>query len=225
MGDCRMALDGKCTPLLDYHGSRLPDDPRRKILWDSLWRYHFKSLIRPGDCVLDLGSGYGSFINAVTAARRIAVDAWPAFPGYLDSGVEYAVGPVTDLDFIADNTVDFAFASNLFEHLTKQDISIVLAALRRKLASGGSITIIQPNYRFAFREYFDDYDHKSIFTHISMADFLTASGYDVFEVIPRFMPLSIKGRLPVSPWLIRAWLASPVKPLGKQMLIRARPRV
>ena len=58
-----------------------------------------------------------------------------------------------------------------------------------------------------------------------MADFLTASGYDVFEVIPRFMPLSIKGRLPVSPWLIRAWLASPVKPLGKQMLIRARPRV
>ncbi len=219
-----MALDGDCAPLLDYHGSRLQDDPRRVALWETLWRYYFKAMIRPSDCVLDLGSGYGSFINAVTAARRIAVDSWKAFPGYLDPCVEYAVAPVTELDFIADSAVDFAFASNLFEHLTKDDISIVLAALRRKLAPGGSLTIVQPNYRFAFREYFDDYDHKSIFTHVSLADFLAANGYEVFQVIPRFMPLSIKGRLPVSPWLIRAWLASPVKPLGKQMLIRARPR-
>ncbi|WP_158745690.1 class I SAM-dependent methyltransferase [Acidisphaera sp. L21] len=219
-----MGIDGKLVPLLDYHGSRLQDDPRRKVLWESLWRYHFKALISPTDCVLDLGSGYGSFINAVTAARRIAVDSWAAFPGYLQPGVEYAVAPVTELDFIADRTVDFAFASNLFEHLTKDDICVVLAALRRKLALGGSITIVQPNYRYAFREYFDDYDHKSIFTHISLADFLMANGYDVFQIIPRFMPLSIKSQFPVSPWLIRAWLASPVKPLGKQMLIRARPR-
>jgi hypothetical protein len=26
------------------------------------------------------------------------------------------------------------------------------------------------------------------------------------------------------PWLIRLYLASPLKPLGKQMLLRARPR-
>ena len=56
----------------------------------------------------------------------------------------------------------------------------------------------------------------------SLADFLVANGWEVFQVEPRFMPLSVKGRLPVNRFLIRAWLLSPVKPIGKQMLVRAR---
>jgi hypothetical protein len=57
-----------------------------------------------------------------------------------------------------------------------------------------------------------------------MTDFLEAHGYDVFDCRPRFLPLTIKSRLPVSETLIRLYLASPVKPLGKQMLLRARLR-
>jgi hypothetical protein len=93
--------------------------------------------------------------------------------------------------------------------------------LRRKLASGGTLNILQPNYRYAYREYFDDYTHVSVFSHISLTDFLRANGFDVLEISPRFLPLTVKSRLPVSPWLIRAYLASPIKPLAKQMLIRA----
>ena len=209
---------------VDYHGSRLIADPRRDVLWQSLWRYRFSAMVRPDDCVLDLGAGYGNFINSVVARRRIAVDAWDGFPAHLAPGIEHNVGSVTDLEFLEDSAVDFAFASNLFEHLTKDDFSTVLAALRRKLSASGTLTIVQPNYRYAYREYFDDFDHKSIYSHVSMADYLVANGYEVFVVEPRFMPLSVKGRLPVKPLLIRAWLASPVKPMGKQMLIRARPR-
>ena len=51
----------------------------------------------------------------------------------------------------------------------------------------------------------------------------TANGYEVLSVVPRFLPLTVKSRLPVSPWLIRAYLASPIKLFGKQMLITARP--
>ncbi len=101
---------------------------------------------------------------------------------------------------------------------------MVLAALRRKLSANGTLTIVQPNYRYAYREYFDDFDHKSIYSHVSLTDYLAANGYEVFLVEPRFMPLSVKGRLPIKPFLIRAWLASPVKPIGKQMLIRAKPK-
>ena len=209
---------------VDYHGSRLIADPRRDVLWQSLWRYRFSAMVRPDDCVLDLGAGYGNFINSVVARRRIAVDAWDGFPAHLAPGIEHNVGSVTDLEFLEDSAVDFAFASNLFEHLTKDDFSTVLAALRGKLSASGTLTIVQPNYRYAYREYFDDFDHKSIYSHVSMADYLVANGYEVFVVEPRFMPLSVKGRLPVKPLLIRAWLASPVKPMGKQMLIRARPR-
>jgi len=181
-------------------------------------------MVRPDDCVLDLGAGYCNFINSVVARRRIAVDAWEGFPAHLDPEIEHKVGSVTDLGFLDDDAVDFAFASNLFEHLTKDDFSMVLAALRRKLSANGTLTIVQPNYKYAYREYFDDFDHKSIYSHVSLADYLVANGYEVFLVEPRFMPFSVKGRLPIKPFLIRAWLASPVKPMGKQMLIRAKPK-
>jgi hypothetical protein len=208
----------------NYHASRLVPDQRRDVLWESLWRYRFCSMVGASDCVLDLGAGYCNFINTVVARRRIAVDAWDGFPAFLAPGIEHRVGSVSDLDFLDDGAVDFAFASNLFEHLTKDEFSTVLAALRRKLSNSGTLTIVQPNYRYAYREYFDDFDHKSIYSHVSLADYLVANGYEVFQVEPRFMPLSIKGRLPVTPFLIWAWLASPFKPIGKQMLVRARPR-
>jgi hypothetical protein len=60
--------------------------------------------------------------------------------------------------------------------------------------------------------------------HVSLPDYLIANGYAVFLVEPRFMPLSVKSRLPVRPFLIRAWLAVPFKPLGKQMLVCAQPK-
>ncbi len=83
--------------------------------------------------------------------------------------------------------------------------------------------ILQPNYRYAYREYFDDYTHLAVYSHLSLADFLSANDFEVLNVSPRFLPLTIKSRIPVSPWLIRAYLASPIKPMGKQMLVRARP--
>ena len=53
--------------------------------------------------------------------------------------------------------------------------------------------------------------------------FLAASGYEIVEVVPRFLPLTIKSRLPVWPALIRLYLSLPFRPLGKQMLVVARP--
>ena len=206
-----------------YHEVRLPHDPRREVLWRALWRFRFSALIAPDDCVLDLGTGYGSFINTVTARRRIAVDAWDGCRAYLANGVEAKIGSVTELDFLEDGSVDFAFASNLFEHLTQDDIKVVLDQLHRILSVKGTLTVVQPNYRYAFREYFDDFDHKTIFSHVSLADFLASNRYEIMTVEPRFMPLTVKGRLPVNERLIQAWLASPWKPIGKQMLIQARP--
>ena len=132
------------------------------------------------------------------------------------------VGDVTNLDFLEDNCIDFALASNVFEHLSQSDLSKILVHLRRKLRPGGTLNILQPNFFYAFRQYFDDYTHLSIYSHVSLSDFLSAQGYTVLEVHPRFLPLlTIKSRLPVSPLLIQAYLLSPIKPMGKQMFIRA----
>jgi SAM-dependent methyltransferase len=204
-----------------YHQTRLSFDPRRDTLWRSLWRFYFCNLISPNDCVLDLGCGYGDFINNVVARRRIAIDSWEGFLEYVDPQIERVVGSVTDLSFIEEGAIDFAFASNLFEHLSKADFACVLELLRQKLASTGTLNILQPNYRYAYREYFDDYTHASVFSHISLADFLRANGFEVLKISPRFLPLTVKSRLPISPWLIKVYLSSPIKPLGKQMLVRA----
>lgn len=214
------------TPrLIDgYHDTRLAPDARRSSVWRALWRYYFRRRIGPSDGVLDLGSGYGDFINNVVAARRVAVDVWPGFAAHLDDGVEAIVGPVNDLSRVADSSIDYAFASNLFEHLTQQEFAETLASLRDKLSRNGSLTILQPNYRYAYREYFDDYTHISIYSHTSLCDFLAANGFDPVEVRPRFLPLTVKSRFPTWDPLIGLYLASPLKPMGKQMLIRALPR-
>lgn len=209
---------------MSYHASRLSPDSKRDVVWEALWRFHFSRIVPSDGCVLDLGSGYGNFINNVRAKRRIALDAWPDFPRFLAPGIEAHVGPVTELGFLVDGAVDFAFASNLFEHISQADFARVLESLRLKLSERGTLNILQPNYRYAFKEYFDDYTHVAVYSHISMADFLTANGYEVTKVVPRFLPLTVKSRVPVSPWLIAAYLASPIKLLGKQMLIQAKPR-
>jgi SAM-dependent methyltransferase len=207
-----------------YHQTRFTADPRRDVLWQTLWRAFFRHRVPKNACVLDLGSGYGQFINNVVARRRIAIDSWPGFADHLVPGVEAITGDVTDLSMIDDLSVDFAFASNLFEHLTQSQLGLTLSALTKKLAPLGTLTILQPNYRYAFREYFDDYTHVTVWSHVSLADFLVANGFEIVELLPRFLPLTIKSRLPVWPFLIRTYLALPVKPLGKQMLVVARVR-
>jgi SAM-dependent methyltransferase len=204
-----------------YHETRFTFDPRRDRLWKTLCESFFSRLIRPDFCVLELGAGYGHFINHVRCARRFAVDQWEGFPQFAAAGVQTQVGSVSDLGFVPDGSVDFAFASNLFEHLTRAELAATLEELKKKLRPGGTLNVLQPNYRYAYREYFDDYTHVSVFSDRSLCDFLTAHGFRVIAVEPRFLPLTIKSRFPVVPILIRLYLLLPVKPFAKQMLIRA----
>jgi hypothetical protein len=205
-----------------YFPTRFAQDAQREVLWRTLYRYHFSHLINPADCVLELGAGYGCFINEVVARRRIAVDSWEGFPKHLVSGVESHVGDITDLSFLQPSSVNFVFASNLFEHASQEAFASVLLQLKSTLARDGTLNILQPNYYYAYREYFDDYTHRTVYTHRSICDFLEAHGYEVMECRARFLPLTVRSRLPVLPILIRLYLALPWKPLGKQMFIRAR---
>jgi SAM-dependent methyltransferase len=206
-----------------YFATRFRPDPRRRALWAALYRYHFSRFIRSGDTVLDLGCGYGDFINAVAARRRVAVDQWAGARDHLHEGVEFHQGPVHDLSFLADRSVNFALASNVFEHVSQDLLRAALAQLRRVLAPEGNLCILQPNYAYAYRQYFDDYTHVAVYSHVSLCDLLESEGFDILSCSPRFLPLSLKSRLPVHPLLIRLYLRSPWKPMGAQMLVQARP--
>jgi hypothetical protein len=105
---------------VNYYTIRLVADQRRGALWQSLWRYRFCASVEPTDCDLERGAGYCDFIITVVARWRTAIGAWEDFLAHLASGIEHWVGSVTDLGFLDVGTVDFAFASNLFEHLTEE---------------------------------------------------------------------------------------------------------
>jgi ubiquinone/menaquinone biosynthesis C-methylase UbiE len=204
-----------------YHDSRFTFDPRRQILWQTLVTTIFQPDIDAEAVVVDLGAGYGEFINAVKAHRRIAVDRWEGMREYLAPGVEALVTNVTDLRAISDASVDHVFSSNCFEHLTPSEMLSALAELRRTMKPGAKLDIIQPNFKYCVREYFDDYTHRTIYTDTGLCDLLTAHGFTVTRRVPRFLPLTMQSRLPVHPVLIRLYLASPIRPLAKQMYIRA----
>ena len=205
-----------------YHDTRLAYDAKRNIVWKALWHYYFRNRIDANSTVLDLGCGYGEFINNVVARERIALDSWSGFERHLAPGVRGLCSVATDLSGIADHSVDYVFASNLFEHLTQAEFAAALTQIRCKLKPDGRLTLLQPNYRYCSSEYFDDYTHASIWTHVSIVDFLAANGFTVVELHPRFLPLSVKSPLPVWPSLIRLYLALPFSPLGKQMLVSAK---
>ena len=205
-----------------YHETRFPFDERREIVWRTLCANFFDKLVQPDFHVLELGAGYGHFINNIHCSSKTAVDQWPGLLQFLQPNVRGHLGSVTDLSFVEDSSVDFVFASNLFEHLTQQDFAICLKEIRRTLRPGGTLNILQPNYRLACREYFDDYTHVSVYSDLSLADFLTAHGFTVLHKTPGFLPFSIKTSSgPVRPWLIKLYLSSPWKPLAKQMFLRA----
>ncbi len=204
-----------------YHQTRFEPDSRRDVLWKTLCESQFQRFVKPGGTVLELGCGYGDFINNIQCGVKIAADRWPGITKHLQPGVRAVVGEITRLDGIADRSVDFVFASNVFEHLTKDELTLCLSEVRRVLRPEGTINIVQPNYRLCYAEYFDDYTHVSIYSDRSLSDFLRVNGFRILDCRPRFLPLTIKSRLPVWPALIKAYLASPVKPLAKQMFIRA----
>ena len=208
----------------EYFNTRLRFDARRELLWKTLCESYFSRMIGEDFTVLELGPGYGHFINNVKSRCRIAVDCWQDFEGYLRPGIVGRTGSVTDLGFIDDGSIDFVFASNLFEHLTQDAFGSVLQQLRLKLKLNGTLNILQPNYRFCYDEYFDDYTHVTVYSDRSLCDFLNAHGFTVNYCHPRFLPLTVKSRFPVHPWLIRLYLASPIKFSGKQMFVRAQPR-
>lgn len=195
-------------------------------LWGVLCADFFQRYVPPDATVLDLGAGYCEFINHIQGARRFAVDGNADVVHCAAPGVEAHCGAADRLDWLADGSVDVVFASNFFEHLPDSAALLrVLGEARRVLRRGGRLLILQPNIRYAYREYWDFLDHHLALSHVSMAEALGLAGFRILELRPRFLPFSTKSALPQWPILVRLYLRLPLaqRLLGKQMFVVATP--
>jgi SAM-dependent methyltransferase len=208
-----------------YFEVRFPFDRRRDLVWKEVCLVLQRQYIPPDSRILDLGAGYCNFINNVVGRERHAVDIYRRMPEYAGPGVVAHVQSCTSLDRFRDDSFDLVFASNLFEHLSREDLSGTLREIRRVLRPAGRLMLLQPNFKYCSRVYFDDYTHQQIFTDAGLSDLLEVHGLRPIAVKSRFLPVNMKSTLRLSLpalWLItRVYLRLPFKPFAGQMLIVA----
>jgi SAM-dependent methyltransferase len=199
------------------------DQRVREDVWAAIAAYLHDELGRP-ERILDPAAGRGEFIKAVPARERWAVDAVDYEEAAWPPGTEVVRGDIVDVDLPADH-FDAVLVSNFLEHLPSPvAIAKVLERMWRALRPGGRIAVLGPNFRYCAREYFDCADHVVALTHVSVAEHLYATGFEVEVVRPRFLPYSFRGPLPASGALTRLYLRAPVvwRVLGKQYLVLGR---
>jgi SAM-dependent methyltransferase len=205
-----------------YHDVHLTEHPARQGVWRVIADY-LAPWVPEDSHVLEIGAGHCHWINSVRASHRLAIDLWPdvgrcAAPGVdtrvMDAGRELPALPAGHFDVV--------LASNVLEHFEPDTASRIARDVAVLLKPGGRFLIIQPNYRYAFRSYFDDYTHRAVFSHVSLANMLRSHGFRIDVSQPRFLPYSmsaLRGSVPA--WLVRAYIRSPFKPRAGQMLIVA----
>ena len=185
-----------------------PDDLKEmESVWGVLVSEFFQKRIDPASTVVDVGAGACLFINAVRAARRIAVDANADLPRHAAPGVETVVTSDLRLRELPDETADCVFLSNFLEHLDDYMAALtLLSAAHRVLRARGSLMVLQPNFRLVPRRYFDFIDHRLILTDVSLVEALEVTGFRIEEKRVRFLPFTSKSRLPKPPWLVSLYL-------------------
>lgn len=204
-----------------YYRSRLKPNKKREAAWCELTKYIQKD-INPEGRLLELGAGYCHFINKVQAREKHALDRFEEVRRYAAPEVRTHIGSCTRLTACEDNYFDAVFASNLFEHLTRPEFDETLREVQRVLKPDGTLIILQPNFKYAYREYFDDYTHTAVFTETSLADSLAAHGFTIRKVVRRLVPFSVySSSLPVFKPLLWLYLRSPIRPLAAQMYVVA----
>ena len=200
---------------------------QKEALWKVLCQSFFQRYVSESDVVVDLGAGYCEFINNIRCGRKVAVDLNEETRQYAAGDVTVILEPAGAVASLEDASADIVFASNLFEHLpSKEALVSVLREIRRLLRPGGRLLVLQPNIRYAYKEYWDYFDHYLPLSHLSLSEVLLLEGFTIDEVRPRFLPYTVKSRLPKLPLLARLYLY--LRPLhmlvGKQMfLVASKP--
>jgi len=204
-----------------YFQTRFVEDKSRTKVWKAINEY-LQKYVKEQSSVLDLGCGYGDFIKGIKAKTKFAIDLNENLNlNFKDSDVQFSAQSILEKFSISENSIDVVFASNLFEHFNDEELEAIMLNIKRVLKPNGKIILLQPNIFYAYREYWDDYTHKKAFSHVSLADFLSSQDFQILKVYKKFIPFSLKSRLPKSYLLTKLYLLSPIKPFAKQMLVVA----
>jgi len=201
------------------------DKAKKKIIWKEIANFFHQKLGSP-EKILDSAGGMCEFINASPSKEKWVIDIEESVKEFVEGDVKTIVGDVLKVD-IPKNYFDAVFISNFLEHLSsQQEVAHFLSRMYENIRPGGKIAIIGPNFKYAYKEYFDFADHTVILSELAVEEHLYGAGFELLETHPRFLPLSFRGKLPVHKLLARLYLNMPFIwfLFGKQFLIIAEKK-
>lgn len=197
----------------------------RRELWEVLCEDFFQQYVDATSTVLDMGCGWGEFINAIRAETRYGMDLNPDSAAHLDDGVKLLAQDCSQEWPIADDALDVVLTSNFLEHLpTKAHVERTIKQVRRCLKPGGILICLGPNIRHLSGEYWDFWDHHVMISDRSLSELLRMNEFVVERCHGRFLPYTMSDGNHPNLLLVKLYLRIPMawRVMGKQFLVIAR---
>ena len=196
----------------------------RNQVWRILVEEYFKQYINYSDCILDLGCGYGEFINNVSCSELHAMDLNPDSRKHLCDNVHFHQKDCSQPWNIEHEKFDLIFSSNFFEHLpSKESLESTLDNAKTALKPNGKIIALGPNIAVLKGKYWDFWDHHVALSDQSISELFEIFGFNVEKIVPKFLPYNMV-RVNKKPlFMVSLYLKIPFlwKLFGKQFLLVA----
>lgn len=194
----------------------------RNEVWRILCNEYFRKFVFPDAHVLDLGSGWGEFINNIEAAKKYAMDLNPDAGIMASKEIRFLHQDCAEAWDIPTESLDIVFTSNFLEHLhDKSRVERAISEAYRCLRKGGLLICLGPNVKYIPGAYWDFWDHYIPITEQSIAELLRLKGFDIHLNVPRFLPYSMSSGRDSPLILVKLYLKLPIfwRFFGKQFLV------
>ncbi|MDH7475911.1 MAG: class I SAM-dependent methyltransferase [Microgenomates group bacterium] len=195
--------------LKKIYQERYDDLKWRQKLWQVLVESFFQQFINKKDTVVDIGCGYGEFINQIRCRKKLAVDLNTEAKKHLKQEIIFYRASSTKMPFLKKNSIDKIFVSNFFEHLTRSDIIATIKEFKRILKKGGQVLILQPNIRLIPNDYWQFFDHLTPIDDRALEEIFLTFGFKLKKRILRFLPYTTKSNFPRAISLVKLYLKLP----------------
>jgi ubiquinone/menaquinone biosynthesis C-methylase UbiE len=191
-------------------------------VWKVLTSNFFQKYIPKNSVTLDIGCGWGEFINNIRGRVKYGMDLNPEGNNRLNSDVLFLNQDCSKKWNLPDDTLDIVFTSNFFEHLpSKEHIKKTILQAKRCLKSGGKIICLGPNIKYIPGKYWDFWDHNIALTEESLSEILRMNDFMIEKCFPKFLPYTMAKERQPPLLLVKFYLKIPLlwHLFGKQFLI------
>ena len=194
----------------------------RNSVWQILCSRFFQKLIPKQAGILDLGAGWGEFINNIDAGTKYAMDLNPETLIHLQEDIVFMNQDCSKQWPLDKKSLDVVFTSNFLEHLpSKKSIELTIDEANRCLKDDGTIICLGPNIWYLAGTYWDFWDHFIPISHLSLCELLKLKGFEIDRCVPRFLPYSMSNGKTPPLTLLKIFLNFPIlwPIVGRQFLI------